>query len=140
MNVEPYLFFNGRCEEAIEFYQRAIGAEVVMKMRFSDSPEPCDPKMVPPGTEHKIMHGHLRVGAASILVSDGNCGSPAKFEGMALSLTVSNPDAAAKAFAALGDGGKVNMPLTKTFFSPSFGMLADRFGVPWMVYVAQGAA
>src|SRR5262245_36876091 len=119
MNVEPYVFFDGRCEEAIEFYQKAIGAEVVMKLRFNENPDLSGPSMIAPGMEQKIMHGHLRVGSASILVSDGHCMGKAKFEGMSLSLTVANPDVAAKVFAALSDGGQVSMPLTKTFFSPS---------------------
>jgi PhnB protein len=135
MNVQPYLFFNGRCEEALAFYKKSLGAEVEMMMRFSESPEPCDPKMVPPGSENKIMHATFRVGDATLMASDGGCSGPTKFEGVSLSLTVPNPEAAAKLFAALGDGGQVQMPLTKTFFSPSFGMVADRFGVSWMVYV-----
>jgi PhnB protein len=130
--VQPYLFFEGRCEEAIEFYRKALGAEVVMLMRFKESP---DPHMCAPGTGEKVMHANLRIGGATVLVSDGRCQAPAKFEGFALSLTVPDEAAAGRFFAALSEGGKVQMPLTKTFFSPSFGMVADRFGVSWMIYV-----
>lgn len=131
--VQPYLFFEGRCEEAIEFYRKAVGAEVVMMMRFKESP---DPTMRAPGSENKIMHANLRIGQSMVLMSDGRCEAAAKFQGFALSLTVPNETEASRLFAALGQGGQVQMPLTKTFFSPSFGMVADRFGVSWMVYVA----
>ena len=136
MNVQPYLFFDGRCEEALEFYRKTLGAEVTMLMRFSESPEPCDPGMVPPGSENKVMHASFRVGDATLMASDGNCTGQPKFAGVSLSLTVANADAAKRLFTALGNGGQVQMPLAKTFFSPSFGMVADRFGVSWMVYVA----
>jgi PhnB protein len=133
MQVQPYLFFNGRCEEALEFYRRALGAEVVMLMRFKDSPEPG---MAPPGSENKVMHANFRVGQSTVLASDGDCKGAAKFEGISLSLTASNAAEAERLFAALSDGGQVQMPLAQTFFSPRFGMVADRFGVSWMVYVA----
>ncbi len=136
MNVQPYLFFDGRCEEALEFYRKTLGAEVTMLMRYSDSPEPCDPKMFPPGSENKVMHASFRVGSSTISAADGHCAGQPKFDGFSLSLTVKTVDEADKAFAALVDGGKVTMPINKTFFSPRFGMLADRFGVHWMVYVA----
>jgi PhnB protein len=136
MQVQPYLFFEGRCEEAIEFYRRAIGAEVTMLMRYKDSPEPQPPGMLPPGSEDKVMHASFRVGGATLLASDGMCGGQASFEGFALSLTVRDEAEAERVFAALGDGGQVRMPLARTFFSPRFGMVADRFGVTWMVYVA----
>ena len=135
--VQPYLFFNGRCEEAVEFYRRALGAEVLMLMRFKDSPEPPPPGRIPPDSENKIMHASLRVGDTTILASDGGCNGDQKFEGFSLSLTVPDADAAERVFAGLANGGRVAMPLTKTFFSPSFGMVEDRFGVTWMVYVAQ---
>ncbi len=136
MNVQPYLFFNGRCEEALEFYRKALGAEVILLMRYSESPEPCDPAMVPPGSENKVMHASFRVGDATLMASDGNCKGQPKFDGVSLSLTVPSVEDAKQFFAALGDGGQVQMPLMKTFFSPQFGMVADRFGVSWMVYVA----
>ncbi len=137
MQVQPYLFFDGRCEEAIEFYRKALGAEVVMLMRFKDSPEPQQPGMVPPGSENKVMHANLRIGDTTVLASDGHCHGQPSFQGFSLSVTASSEAEAKQIFAKLSDGGKVQMPLTKTFFSPSFGMLADRFGVGWMVYVAQ---
>jgi PhnB protein len=135
MKVEPYLFFDGRCEEAIEFYRKTLGAEVAMLMRFKDSPEPAQPGMVPPGAENKIMHATLRLGETTVMASDGQCGGTPKFDGFALSITAANQAEAERLFDALGEGGKVRMPLTKTFFSPCFGMLADRFGVAWMVIV-----
>ena len=137
MQVQPYLFFDGRCEEAVEFYRSALGAEVVMLMRFKDSPESPPPGMVPPGGENKIMHAALRVGDAMVLASDGRCSGQPSFQGFALSLTASDEAEANRLFASLAEGGQVQMPLAKTFFSPRFGMIADRFGVSWMVYVAQ---
>jgi PhnB protein len=136
MQVQPYLFFNGRCEEAIEFYRRALGAEVEMLMRYKDSPEPPPPGMVPPGSENKVMHASFRIGDTTVMASDGECSGVQKFAGVSLSLTVPNEAEAERRFAALGDGGQVQMPLTKTFFSPRFGMVADRFGISWMVVVA----
>ena len=132
MQIQPYLMYEGRCEEAIAFYRGALGAEVTMLMRFKDSP---DPGMVPPGAEDKVMHASFRIGETTVLASDGRCGGPASFQGFSLSLTVPNEAEAERLFGALGDGGQVQMPLTKTFFSPRFGMVADRFGVSWMVYV-----
>jgi PhnB protein len=134
MKVEPYLNFEGRCEEALAFYKKAVGAEVGQVLRFKDSPEPCDPSMVPPGNENKVMHCDFRIGDATLMASDCNCSGKPTFAGVSLTITASDPDHAQRLFAALSEGGQVQMPLTKTFFSPSFGMLADRFGVPWMVY------
>jgi len=135
MQVQPYLFFDGRCEEAIEFYRRALGAEVTMLMRFKDSPEPPQPGMVPPGSENKVMHASFRIGEATVMASDGMCHGKPSFQGFSLSLIVPDEAEADRLFAALGDGGQVQMPLGKTFFSPRFGMVADRFGVSWMVVV-----
>lgn len=135
MPIEPYLFFDGRAEEALNFYRQAIGAEVTMLMRFKDSPEPTPPGMIPPGAENKVMHASFRVGETTIMASDGRCQGQANFHGFALSLTAANEAEADRLFAALGDGGKVQMALTKTFFSPRFGMVADRFGVSWMIIV-----
>jgi PhnB protein len=132
MQIQSYLFFEGRCEEAIEFYRAALGAEVTMLMRYKEGPQPCSS-----GSEEKVMHASLRIGDATVLASDGRCGGKPNFQGFALSLTVPNDAEAQRLFAALGNGGQVQMPLTKTFFSSSFGMLADRFGVLWMVYVMQ---
>ena len=137
MQVQPYLFFDGRCEEAIEFYRRVLRAEVTMLMRFKDSPEPHPPGMVPPGSENKIMHASLRIGAATVMASDGQCQGKPSFQGFSLSLDAANEAEAERLFAALSEGGQVQQPLTKTFFSPCFGMVADRFGVGWMVIVAQ---
>lgn len=135
MAIEPYLFFNGRCEEAIEFYKQALGAEVSMLMRYKESPEPPPPGMVPTGWDNKIMHTTLRIGDANVMASDG-CDEKLEFKGFSLSLSVANEGEAQRAFAALAEGGQVRMPLGKTFWSPCFGMLADRFGVSWMVTVA----
>jgi PhnB protein len=133
--IQPYLSFNGRAEEAIDFYRRALGAEVEMMMRFKDSPEPCPEGMVPPGSEGKIMHACIKIGGSAVMASDGNCNGKASFQGFSLSYTASDEKTADRVFAALADGGQVQMPLNKTFFSPRFGMVADKFGVSWMVYV-----
>jgi PhnB protein len=135
MQVQPYLFFDGRTEEAIEFYRSKLGAKVEMLMRFKDSPEPAQPGMVPPGAENKVMHSCFRIGDTAVMASDGRCTGKPSFQGFSLSITVSNEAEAERLFAALGDGGQVQMPLAKTFFSPRFGMVADRFGVSWMVVV-----
>jgi PhnB protein len=136
MRIEPYLFFNGRCEEAVEFYKRALGAEVLMLMRFKESPEPPPPGTIPPGSENKIMHVSLRVGETTVMASDGQCTGQSDFRGFYLSITAADEADADRKFAALADGGQVQMPLTKTFWSARFGMVADRFGVGWMVSMA----
>lgn len=135
--VQPYLFFNGKCEEAVEFYKKAIGATVEMMMRFKESPEPQPPGMMPPGFENKIMHCSFRVGTTTLMASDGCNAEKSEFKGFSLSLTVPSKDDADRVFAALSEGGQVRMPLTKTFWSPCFGMTADRFGIGWMISVAQ---
>lgn len=132
MAVQPYLFFNGRCDEAIEFYQKAVGAEVMMLMRFKQAP---DPSMVKPETAEKIMHARLRIGDAIVLASDGMGGGELRFEGFSLTLSLSTAEEVDRRFNALAEGGQVRMPLDKTFFSPRFGMLTDRFGVGWIVLV-----
>jgi PhnB protein len=137
--VQPYVFFDGRCEEALEFYKRALGAEVNMLMRYKESPEP-QPPGCGPIDPNKIMHAQFRIGEAVILASDGRAAGNPKFEGFALSLIVKNEADAEKAFSALENGGKVQMPLPKTFFSPRFGMVADKFGVFWMVLVTPASA
>ena len=139
MQVQPYLYFDGRCEEAVEFYRGALGAEVTMLMRFKDSPEPAEPGMVPHNAGDKVMHASFRIGDTTVLASDGRCLGKASFQGFSLSITVPNETEAERLFAALADGGQVQMPLTKTFFSPRFGMTADRFGVSWMIYVVPEA-
>jgi PhnB protein len=133
--IQPYLFFGGRCEEAIEFYRAALGAQVELLMRYSDSPEPMPPGRIPPGFENKVMHATLRIGGSTLMASDG-CETVASFVGFSLHVCLPTEAEADRAFAALAAGGKVEMPLTKTFWSPRFGMLADRFGIGWMVSVA----
>lgn len=140
MQVQPYLFFNGRCEEAAAFYKKALGAEVTALMRFKDNPDPpaagCDAPGYPAGAAaDKVMHMSMRIGEATILASDGMNSGPPKFEGFSLALSVADDAEAKRRFEALSDGGEVRMPLAKTFFSSSFGVVADRFGVPWMIVV-----
>jgi PhnB protein len=137
MKVQPYLFFDGRCEEAIEFYKKVLGAKDVMMMRFKDNPEPQGNGMCAPGNDDKIMHANFTIGDDVLMASDGNCGGNPKFEGFSLSYSVPDEATAERVFDALADGGKVQMSLSKTFFSPRFGMVADRFGVNWMVIVAE---
>jgi len=133
MQVQPYLFFDGRCEEALDYYRKTLGAEVQMLMRYKDSPEPPQGK-APPGD--KVMHAAFRIGDTTLMASDGHALGKPSFQGFSLSLTVSNDADAERKFAALADGGKVLQPLVKTFFSSRFGMLNDRFGVGWMLMVA----
>jgi PhnB protein len=133
--IQPYLFFSGRCEEAISFYQKALGAEVEMLMRHRESPEPPPPGMLQPGFEDKVMHAELRIGGAVLMASDG-CDDKSRFDGFRLSIVLPTAADAQRAFAGLADGGEVQMALTKTFWSPCFGMVTDRFGVGWMVTVA----
>ncbi len=132
MKVEPYLVFEGRCEEAIEFYREVLGAEVTMLVRFKESP---DPEMCRPGVEDKVMHASLRIGENTIMASDGRCEGDPAFKGFSLSISLTGEAEAKRLFAALSDGGQVQMPLTKTFWSPLFGMVEDRFGVSWMINV-----
>ena len=134
--IQPYLFFGGRCEEALAFYKCAIGAEVEMLMRYSDNPEPMPPGMIPPGFENKVMHTSFRVGSTTILASDG-CGDADVFGGFSLSLSVSTAADADRVFNALANDGEVTMPLARTFWSPRFGMLKDKFGMGWMITVPQ---
>jgi len=130
MQLQPYLNFDGRCAEAIEFYRAKLGAKVEMLMPFKDSP---DPAMCPPGAGDKVMHSCFRIGDTAVMASDGQCTGRPGFQGFSLSLTAADDAEAKRLFAALSDGGQVQMPLAKTFFASSFGMVADRFGVPWMV-------
>jgi PhnB protein len=130
------LFFDGRCEEAVEFYRRALGAEVTALMRFKDSPEPHEPGKLPPGAENKVMHASLRIGDTTVMVSDGYCQGRPSFQGFSLSLSAPDAAEAERLFATLAEGGQVHQPLIETFFSPRFGMVGDRFGVSWMVTVA----
>lgn len=132
--VQPYLFFGGRCEEAVAFYRIALGAQVGMLMRFKESPEPPPPGMTPPNWGEKVMHVSFTIGGSRVMASDG-CGEANGINGFSLSLSVPSESEAHHAFAALSDGGKVEMPLGKTFWSPCFGMVTDRFGVAWMIIV-----
>jgi PhnB protein len=137
MSVQPYLFFEGRCEEALEFYSRALGAKVELLMRYSESPEPPPPGKLPPGSANKVMHASFRVGDTVLAASDGLCSGTPEFSGFSLSVTAPNAAEAERLYAALAEGGQVLTPLSETFFSPRFGMVADRFGLSWMVIVPQ---
>jgi PhnB protein len=132
--VQAYLFFDGRCEEALEFYQQALGAEVTALMRFKDSPQKPTFGSASPD---KVMHASVRIGDTTLMASDGRCTGQPTFQGFSLSVTARNEAEAERLFNALGKGGQVQMPLAKTFFSPRFGMVSDRFGVCWMVIVPQ---
>jgi PhnB protein len=132
MNLQPYLFFDGKCEEALDFYKQAVGAEPKMLMRFKNAP---DQSMVSPGSDDKIMHARVQIGDTTVLMSDGRCLGKPNFQGFALTISAKSEAEADKLFGALGEGGQVTMPLAKTFFSPRFGMLTDKFGVGWMVIV-----
>lgn len=133
--VQPYLMFGGRCQEAVEFYKKALGAQVEMLMLHKDSPEQPPPGMLKPGFENKVMHTSFRIGGTTVMASDGCGEEESGFSGFSLALAVPTEAEAERAFKALSEGGKVTMPLTKTFWSPRFGMLTDRFGVNWMVNV-----
>jgi PhnB protein len=133
--IAPYVFLHGACAEAIEFYRKAVGAEVIMQMQYKDAPPGACPPGMPSNWGSKVMHASVKVGDSLVLLSDG-CPDQKGIEGFALSLTVPDAKEAEKAFDSLGKGGEVQMPLGKTFFSPAFGMVKDRFGVCWMVYVA----
>lgn len=136
--VQPYLFFEGNCEEALDFYRAKLGAEQVMLMRYKECPDEPPPGMVRPGSEEKVMHGAFRLGESIIMASDNCCGEKeVGFDGFSLSLSLPDEVAATKAFVALAEEGEVQMPLGKTFWSPCFGMVTDKFGIGWMVTVAQ---
>jgi len=133
MKIQPYLFFNGQCDEAIDFYGRALNAKVTELMRFKESKETMESGMVPADAGDKVMHASLKIGEQEIMISDGQCGGTANFQGMSLTITVADDAEAEKTFAAIGDGGHVQMPMGKTFWASRFGIVADRFGVSWMV-------
>lgn len=135
MQVQPYLFFDGRCEEALDFYRQAVGAKTTMLMRFKESPDPIPAGMVPPGSDDKVMHASFTIGETTLMASDGQARGETAFKGFSLSLMAADEAEAKRLFSALGEGGQVQMPLGKTFWSPAFGMVADRFGVSWMVQV-----
>ena len=135
MNVQAYLTFGGRCEEALEFYKKSLGAEITGMLRWKDSPDAA--MKPPPGFENKIMNAAFRIGQTELMADDGMAEKPAEFKGMTLAIGVADDAEAKRVFTALGDGGNVTMPLMKTFWTSSFGMLTDKFGVPWMVNVAE---
>jgi PhnB protein len=137
MRVQSYLFFDGRCEEAVEFYRKALGAKVEMLMRFKEAPDPPPPGMVPAGFENKVMHASFRIGDTVVMASDGCTEGETNFKGFSLSIALDKAADADRYFNALADGGQVQMPLGKTFWSPRFGMVTDRFGVGWMINVVQ---
>jgi PhnB protein len=134
--LNPYLFFNGRCEEALTFYRTALGAQTKFVMKFKDAPEKPPPGALKPGSEDKVMHASFEIAGNTVMASDGQCEGETKFEGFSLSLTVKDEGEADRLFGALAKGGQVQMPMAKTFFSKRFGMVEDRFGVSWMLYVA----
>lgn len=136
MQIQPYVFFDGSCEQALQFYQRAVGAKVEMMMRYKESPMPPAPGMVPPGYDDKVMHSSVRIGDSVIMASDDCTGGSKARGGFSLSLTAGDPAEAKRRFEALAEGGQVTMPMARTFWSPAFGMLRDRFGVNWMVSAA----
>ena len=138
MQTQIYLFFDGRLDEALAFYKKTLGIEVEMLMRFKDNPEAAkNPESCAPGSEDKIMHSCFKLGDQRVMASDGHAKGQPEFKGFSLSLSATTEAEAEKLFAALGEGGKVEMPLMKTFFSPKFGMVQDKFGLGWMVLVAQ---
>ena len=137
MDIQPYLFFEGRCNEAIEFYTTALGGKLEMKMTYGECPEPLPPDMTGPDMAVKIMHASMRVGDGVIMLSDGNCKCDGSFKGFSLSYTLPDSMAAQRVFNALSEGGNVIMPLGKTFWSSSFGMVQDKFGVGWMITVPE---
>jgi PhnB protein len=132
MRVEPYLFFEGKAEEAINFYRKVVDAKDVQIMRYKDSPEPGH---CPTADTNKIMHAAIHIGETLVMLSDGNCTGQPKFDGIALSLSVKTDADADRYFANLSEGANVILPITKTFFSSRFGMLKDKFGVMWMIIV-----
>ena len=138
MKVQAYISFSGRCEEALEFYKKCIGAEVTFLMRWKESPDAA--MKAPPGHEEKIMNAVFRIGETELMADDGMGETKAEFKGMTLAIEVADDAEAKRVFSALGEGGRITMPLMKTFWTSSFGMLTDKFGVPWMVNVAAAKA
>lgn len=138
MQVETYLFFEGRCEEALEFYKHELGAEVTSLMRYKEAPKPPEGAqpadcMLPPNSDEKIMHSSFRIGQTALMASDGRCSGKTSFTGFSVAITVTNNAEAERLFAALSKGGQVQMPMAETFYATRFGMVADKFGLSWMV-------
>jgi PhnB protein len=138
VHIQTYLYFDGRCEEALEFYGRVLGAEIVTLMRFKDSTVPPDPELCPPevNIDDKVMHVSFRIGDTNLMASDGRCAGRPDFRGFSLTITAQDEAEADRLFTALGEGGQVLMPMTSTFFASRFGIVADRFGVSWMILAA----
>jgi PhnB protein len=132
MQVQPYIFFDGRCDEALKFYEKALGAKVDMLMRFNEAP---DQSMVSPDSKDKVMHAAVHIGDTQVLMSDGRCLGKPTFQGFALTVYAADNAEADRRFSALAEGGQVQMPMAETFFASRFGMVADKFGVGWMVIV-----
>jgi PhnB protein len=135
MKIEPYLYLNGQAEEALAFYERALGARVEMKMRFRESPDPVPESRLPAGFENKIMHASFLIGDARVMLSDGGCLTGQAIGGFSLALQYRSEAEARRAFEALAEGGRIDMPIGPTFWSPCFGMVTDRFGIQWMTTV-----
>jgi PhnB protein len=136
MQVQTYLFFEGRCEEALNFYREALGAEIGPVMRFRDNPDDPEQTMFPPGAADMVMHASMKIGETTVFASDGRCGGSPSFRGMSLTLVLPQVEAAERLYRALAASGHVGMPLRQTFFSPAFGMVTDQFGVGWLIYAA----
>ncbi|MCB1852433.1 MAG: VOC family protein [Gammaproteobacteria bacterium] len=130
--VNNYLFFSGRCEEALDYYCRHLGARIELLFRFGDSPEPIPEGAIPPDFDNKVMHAEFTLGDTRLFASDG-CSINGPVGGFSLALTLTVEEAVRRAFTALADGGSIVMPLEPTFWSPLYGQVNDRFGISWMV-------
>lgn len=129
--LDSYLFFNGNCAEAMRFYERVLGGKMETMMTYGQSPQP---EHCPAGSQDRIMHARLVLDGRALMASDTPAGQPNPgMNGFSLSLNYSTADEGRRVFDALAAGGKVHMPMGKTFWAEAFGMLADRFGTPWMV-------
>lgn len=136
--VQTYLYFDGKCDEALAFYRDTVGAEILQLMRYRDMPlqpgsDTCVEQSMPPGCEDKVLHCSFRIGATELMASDGFCAGKPVFEGFALSLVLKDKDTVERTFARLAEGGEVRVPVDKTFFSPAFGLVVDRYGILWNV-------
>jgi PhnB protein len=131
MQIDPYLNFNGNCEEAFHFYEKALGGKIEMLLKYNQAPAGGGP--TPPGFENKVMHVRLSVGQQIIMASDAPPGHFSPMQGFNVSLMFDDKAQAERVFNALADKGKVMMPFAQTFWAEGFGMLTDRFGTPWMV-------
>ena len=132
--IVPYLFYSGRCDEAIAFYERELGAKLEIRMTFNESPVPLPPGMLQEGFESKVMHATLKIGSMTVYMADG-CDDKPKFDGFNLAIQVETEEEAHRYFNALAKGGSIRMPLCATFWSPCYGMVSDQFNVGWMVMI-----